>query len=95
LAGIQGSLEVKGADYSILRVFASWPGEPAGDIEVPDQHPFATLNLGKFTSITTELSPTWFQGGVKPKRGRGDKGQDSESSRPLKRAKLETFNTTG
>ena len=61
LASIPADLSLKaaGADYPILRVFASWPGEARldrADDEDPDAHPLATLRLDKFVKVSGELS---------------------------------------
>lgn len=87
LAKIPLGLKVEGADYPILRVFASWPGDARlqrsrkahkwgakhkwGGAD-PDKHPLATLHLENFRSHGEELDRNWF---------RGDKGQQRVAKR--------------
>ena len=57
------SLEVKGADYPILRVFASWPRETRLEQHIsedPDNHPLATLHMENFNKVGEELDRNWF-----------------------------------
>lgn len=87
------SLKAVGADYPVLRVLASWPGETTldrvGD-EDPDAHPLASLRLDKFDEVSKELSRDWFlRGGqqvlaLPSKRAREELEWDL---RPRKRAK--------
>jgi hypothetical protein len=66
-------LRTKNANYPVLRVFASWPGEARLDrfdtwnttsTADPDKHPLATLQLAKFKKVGEELDQRWFQGHV-------------------------------
>jgi hypothetical protein len=83
------SLKVEGADYPILRVFASWPGPAVlkrtlekgkSGANDPDRHPVATLHLDNFNKVIEELDRDWFQGVgqqtlvVSSKRARGGTG---------------------
>jgi hypothetical protein len=100
LAKIPLGLKVKGADYPVLRVFASWPGEAklertkksSLDGIDPDSHPLATLHLANFNSVGQELDQNWFQGDVEQKlvvHSKRAREQDSELSRVRKSARLE------
>ena len=57
------NLKVKGADYPILRVLASWPGETRLEKDMsedPDSHPLATLHLQNFNKVGNDLDRNWF-----------------------------------
>ena len=72
LADIPNALNVGGADYPILRIFASWEGDArlertlertedgVGDL---DPHPLATLHLKNFKAFAGKLANEWFRGG--------------------------------
>ena len=67
LKNIQQGLDVKGATYSILRVFASYPGKPKPDQSLKvdlDGHPLASLNKKKLEEVSKRLNRNWFQSGV-------------------------------
>jgi hypothetical protein len=77
LADIPHALKVEGADYPILRIFASWKGDAKlertleqrklgsgcmDDIGDPDQHPLATLHMENFKVLAEKLASEWFHG---------------------------------
>jgi hypothetical protein len=83
LANVPHGLKVEGAEYPVLRVFASWPGE--SDLERsltwneepgveqdsgakdPDLHPLATLHRENFDQIGEKLDTHWFLGDLEKK----------------------------
>ena len=66
LKNIPRGLKARGADYPVLRVFASWPGEAKlertdewpGDA---DKHPLACLHLENFEEVGYKLDADWFR----------------------------------
>ena len=67
LAGIQSDLKAEGAEYPVLRVFASWPGETnlertADSTDDPDRHPIASLNNAKFNENSERFDKNFFTG---------------------------------
>jgi hypothetical protein len=71
LADIPNALKVEGADYPILRIFASWRGDAKlertldprdKDVGYPDQHPLATLHLENFNEFAEKLAREYFRG---------------------------------
>ena len=85
------SLKAAGADYPILRVFASWPGEARldrADGEDPDAHPLATLRLDEFVKVSKELSRIWFlRSGQQVPALPSKRAREEWDSRSRKRAK--------
>src|SRR5258708_1598349 len=76
LENLPSGVEVKGADYPVLRIFASWPGEAGldrtGEWKLgapidPDGHPLATLHLTNFRNVGKTLFQKWFGRDVEEK----------------------------
>jgi len=95
LENIPRGLPVQGADYPVLRVVASWPGEAQlerskeGDVEDTDHHPLAALRLDAFKGVCDTLSSQWFRG-IPEKRGvKRTPGEDPEAQHTPKRTKRE------
>lgn len=70
MSNIPLGLKVNGAEYSVLRVFASLPGEAklertlewdedVGNVKDPDGHPLATLHLANFKEGGEKLDEIW------------------------------------
>lgn len=88
---------MKRADYSVLRVFASFPGEAGlnrtnewDSSRDTDGHPLATLHYANFKKVGEKLDQNWFRGHVEQelvvqlKRAREEE-QSSIASRAGKR----------
>ena len=70
---------LNGAEYPVLRIFASWPGEAELDRTIgwseanqgsaidADQHPLAALHLENFVKFSTALDQRWFRRDVEEK----------------------------
>ena len=98
LTNIPHGLTIEEAEYSILRVFASWPGEaklertlePRKTTDL-DKHPLAALDLETFLSVGKELNREWIRMDVERRmvvtRKHAREEQESES-RSQKRARL-------
>jgi hypothetical protein len=96
LTNIPLGLKAGHADYAVLRVFASWPGdaklERTLDPEDLDLHPLATLHLANFNQVSLQLGINWFRGAVEQKvmasSKRAHEGRHSDTLREQKQARL-------
>ena len=69
-----------GADFPVLRIFASWPGDAGLERTLPpptteqkatvvsnsdvNKHPLASLRLDNFNEMNSQLDSNWFRGDV-------------------------------
>ena len=102
LAGIRSNLKAKGAEYPILRVFASWPGEAmlkrsmkrrkkGRSMDDPDPHPLACLEVAKFTEISQEFGQNRFTGQIEREILVSSKKRPHESERSDVRKRLRSY----
>ena len=98
LTNIPHGLTIESAEHSVLRVFASWPGEaklertlkPRKTTDL-DKHPLAALDLETILSVSKGLNREWIRMAVEQRmvdhQKRAHEKQESES-RLQKHARL-------
>lgn len=96
LANVPRGLIVEGAEYPVMRVFASWPGKVKSHWadEECDGHPLAILHWENFKRIGKNHNQYSFQSGgqrvvVDSKRGREDEAESIASRLQKRRRTVE------